>query len=71
MSNKTDNGGASRILVQSPPIIEESAVMITLNGYAFIMPHSLAGLSFYPALAVAVLGVLYVLAGRNWVLTFE
>lgn len=26
--------------------------MITLNGYAFIMPHSLAGLSFYPALAV-------------------
>ena len=45
--------------------------MITLNGYAFIMPHSLAGLSFYPALAVAVLGVLYLLAGRNGVLTFE
>ena len=45
--------------------------MITLNGYAFIMPHSLAGLPFYPALAVAVLGVLYVLAGRNGVLTFE
>ena len=45
--------------------------MITLNGYAFIMPHSLAALSFYPALAVAFLGVLYVLAGRNGVLTFE
>ena len=45
--------------------------MIILNGYAFIMPHSLAGLSFYPALAVAVLGVLYLLAGRNGVLTFE
>lgn len=45
--------------------------MITLNGHAFVMPYSLAGLPFYPALAVAVLGVLYVLAGRNRVLPFE
>lgn len=45
--------------------------MITLSGHAFVMPHSLAGLPFYPALAVAVLGVLYVLAGRNWVLAFK
>ena len=45
--------------------------MIALNGHAFILPHSLAGLPFYPALAVAVLGVLYVLAGRNRVLPFE
>ena len=59
------------ILIQRPPIIEESTVMITLNGHVFVMPHSLAGLPFYPALAVAVLGVLYVLAGRNRVLTFE
>ena len=59
------------ILIQRPPIIEESTVMITLNRHAFVMPHSLAGLPFYPALAVAVLGVLYVLAGRNRVLAFK
>lgn len=45
--------------------------MITLNGHAFILPHSLAGLPFYPVLAVAVLGVLYVFAGQNGVRTFE
>ena len=60
-----------RILVQRPPIIEKSTVMITLNGHAFILPHSLAGLPFYPALAVAVLGVLYILADRDGVLTLE
>ena len=45
--------------------------MITLNGYAFILPHLLAGLPFYPAPAVAVFGVLYVLADRDRALTLE
>lgn len=39
--------------------------------YTVIIPCPLASLPFYPALVVAVLGVLYVFAGGYRVLTFE
>ena len=59
------------ILIQCPPIIEQPTIIVAFSGEIYTVPSAFAGLSFYPALAVAVLGILYVLAGRNRVLTFE
>lgn len=45
--------------------------MVAFYRHFFIVPCAFAGLSFYPALTVAVLGVLYVLTARNRVRAIE
>lgn len=50
------------LLIQRPPIVEDSAVAVSLLREAWISPHFFAAHSLEPALALAVLGVLDVLA---------
>lgn len=49
-------------LIQCPPVVEDSAVAIPLFGEIWTGPHFFTAHSLEPALALAVLGVLDVLA---------
>ena len=51
--------------VQRPTIIKKPSIIIALLGGIFAVANSAAGFTFYPSLAVAVFGILDVLAGME------